>query len=130
MKTPHHVAYFNAGLRIVDISDPFKPKEVGYYIPEGAEKTSSPGRKVIQTNDVDLDYRGLIYITVRSQGLSPLPFLKGGVIIQSLIWRGTVGKTRNRNIFPLNLWSPITTFRVKEGFIHGKWFTTYKPLGS
>jgi hypothetical protein len=55
-----YVAYFNAGLRIVDISNPFEPEEVGYYIPD------AKGGRPIQTNDVDLDYRGLIYITDRS----------------------------------------------------------------
>lgn len=57
-----YVAYFNAGLRVVDISEPSQPNEVGFYVPE-----SGSGRPV-QTNDVDLDYRGLIYITDRSGG--------------------------------------------------------------
>jgi hypothetical protein len=72
-----YVAYFNAGLRIVDISDPFKPREVGHYIPtprgKGTEGRGS--NKVIQTNDVDLDSRGLIYITDRAgAGLHALEF--------------------------------------------------------
>jgi hypothetical protein len=72
-----YVAYFNAGLRIVDISDPFKPKEVGHYIPAPAEKRREGHgpKKVIQTNDVDLDSRGLIYITDRAgAGLHVLEF--------------------------------------------------------
>lgn len=72
-----YVAYFNAGLRIVDISDPFKPKEVGHYIPAPAEMRGEGHgfKKVIQTNDVDLDGRGLIYITDRAgAGLHILQF--------------------------------------------------------
>lgn len=61
-----YIAYFNVGLRIVDISDPFKPKEAGYFIPDTTEKTRPRLKKVIQTNDVDLDRRGLIYITDRA----------------------------------------------------------------
>jgi hypothetical protein len=72
-----YVAYFNAGLRVVDISDPFHPREVGYYIPAPAEtprKGNGP-KKVIQTNDVDLDGRGLIYVTDRAgAGLHILQF--------------------------------------------------------
>ena len=58
-----YIAYFNAGLRVVDISNPFDPLEVGHYVPD-----PSSGRGFVQTNDVDLDYRGYIYITDRTGG--------------------------------------------------------------
>jgi hypothetical protein len=32
-------AHFNAGVRAVDIRDPFHPKEIGFYIPAITEKT-------------------------------------------------------------------------------------------
>ena len=73
-----YIAYFSAGLRIVDIADPFKPKEVGYYIPDTTDKTKPLLKKVIQTNDVDLDYRGLIYVTDRAgTGLHILEYMGG-----------------------------------------------------
>ncbi len=54
------VSYFNAGLRIVDIADPIAPREVAYYVP-----ATPPGQKAIQTNDVFVDGRGIIFTTDR-----------------------------------------------------------------
>jgi hypothetical protein len=72
-----YIAYFNAGLRVVDISDPYYPREVGFYIPDPIGSKKSQETRVIQTNDVDLDYRGLIYITDRNgNGLHILQFKK------------------------------------------------------
>jgi hypothetical protein len=61
------IAYFNAGVRAVDIRDPFAPKEVGYYIPEVTENTEPrDGKIAIQTNNVEVDNRGYIYIVDRA----------------------------------------------------------------
>ena len=70
-----YVAYFNAGLRIVDLADPYHPREVGFYIPDPVGSSTGRGKTIIQTNDVDLDYRGFIYITDRAgNGLHILEF--------------------------------------------------------
>ena len=60
-----YIAYFNAGLRVVDISSPHRPEEVGFYIPDPSKAARFSGTRYVQTNDVDLDSRGLIYITDR-----------------------------------------------------------------
>ena len=61
-----YVAYFAGGLRVLDISDPYAMKEVGYYVPKTTSTTIPRLKTVIQTNDVDLDYRGLAYISDRA----------------------------------------------------------------
>jgi hypothetical protein len=64
-----YCAWFAGGLRIVDIADPSAPREVGHYIPEPA-----PGKACPQSNDVDVDERGLIYLGDRYAGFDILEF--------------------------------------------------------
>jgi len=75
-------SHFNAGVRALDVRDPFSPKEIAYYIPAmtkdtvvlqtPAGQTKNPGataasdRKAIQTNNVEVDERGYIYIVDRA----------------------------------------------------------------
>jgi hypothetical protein len=69
------VSYFNAGVRAVDVRDPFRPTEVGFFIPATNANTdfrcvdnSDPGtcKIAIQTNNVATDDRGFIYIVDRA----------------------------------------------------------------
>jgi len=55
--------WFNAGLRIVDLTDPDRPAEVGYFVPP-----PPPGRDAPQSNDLFVDTDGLIYMTDRYGG--------------------------------------------------------------
>jgi hypothetical protein len=71
-----YVAYFAGGVRVLDISDPYAMKEVGYYVPKTTSTTIPRLKTVIQTNDVDLDYRGLAYISDRAgTGLHVVEYL-------------------------------------------------------
>jgi hypothetical protein len=62
-------AWFAGGLRIVDVGDPFLPREVGHYIPEPVAGCPAP-----QTNDVDVAPDGLVYTIDRLNGFDVLEF--------------------------------------------------------
>ena len=74
-KTLVVLAYFNAGVRVIDIRNPFEPKEVARFIPEITANTtdscieiagSRECQKAIQTNNVNVDDRGYIYALDRA----------------------------------------------------------------
>jgi hypothetical protein len=57
--------YFNAGVRVHDLTDPFRPEEIAYYVPEAPE-----GSRVgeIQINDVYVDENQIVYAMDRFSG--------------------------------------------------------------
>ena len=57
-------AWFAQGLRLVDIADPFVPREVGHFLPHPADGEERPS-----SNDVTVDDRGLIYLVDRVRGV-------------------------------------------------------------
>ena len=58
-------AFFNAGVRAYDISNPFQPQEIAYFV-TGAPKLSPKG--AIQINDVYIDDRGIVFAADRFSG--------------------------------------------------------------
>jgi hypothetical protein len=69
------ITYFNAGVRAVDVRNPYQPKEIGYFIPSITEATDKRCIKVdgqdrckiaIQSNNVETDDRGYIYVVDRA----------------------------------------------------------------
>jgi len=69
--------YQNAGIRAFDLSNPFSPKEVGALVPPQPATLADtrPNRaRVIQSADVFVDAKGLIYATDYNAGLYILEF--------------------------------------------------------
>jgi hypothetical protein len=62
------IAHHNAGARAVDIRDPYHPKEIGYYMPPSNKnskcvgKPGQPCKVAIDTNNLDVDDRGYVYL--------------------------------------------------------------------
>jgi hypothetical protein len=63
-------AWFAQGLRVVDVADPFRPQEVGFYEPD-----APPGCDRASSNDVTTDERGIIYLADRQRGVDVIEYL-------------------------------------------------------
>ena len=69
--------WHNAGVRAFDIADPFRPRELGRYVPEAPKRLVDirPGAvAVTQSCDVCVDRDGVMYVTDTNSGLSVLQF--------------------------------------------------------
>ncbi|MGH9196464.1 MAG: LVIVD repeat-containing protein, partial [Acidimicrobiia bacterium] len=62
-----YVTWFAGGLRAIDFSNPYQPKEVGYYVP-----LPGKGQKTPQSNDVFRREDGLLFLVDRLDGLEIL----------------------------------------------------------
>ncbi len=69
------IAHFNAGVRAVDVRDPYRPREIGFYIPAVTDRTDKRCvgqgadqhcKVAVQTNNVEVDDRGYIYSADRA----------------------------------------------------------------
>jgi hypothetical protein len=58
-----YMTYFNAGLRIYDVSDAHSPREIAYYVPD-----APPGQEAIQLNDLVVREDGVIFASDRISG--------------------------------------------------------------
>lgn len=64
--------YYKAGVRAYDITDPFRPEEMGYFVPPNPEKMMDPRPgmpQVIQNADCYVDKDGFMYVTDPNAGL-------------------------------------------------------------
>jgi hypothetical protein len=56
-------AYFNAGVRVHDVSDPFRPEEVAFYVPPPPSQEHG-----LNINDVYVDENRIVYAIDRWTG--------------------------------------------------------------
>jgi hypothetical protein len=69
--------YYNAGVRVFDIADSAKPREVAFYVPPNPAKMVDPRPnrpQVLQSGDCYVDRNGLMYLTDQNAGLNILQF--------------------------------------------------------
>jgi hypothetical protein len=57
--------FFNAGVRVYDIKNPYRPETIAYFIPPGPENSRV---STAQMNDIYVDERGVVYAGERWTG--------------------------------------------------------------
>jgi hypothetical protein len=66
-----YLTHFNGGLRVYDIMEPLRPREIAYFVPVDPTERLGPKPANLTTSfeDVLVDDRGFIYCTDKNRGL-------------------------------------------------------------
>ena len=70
--------YQNAGLRVFDIRDPYRPEELGYFVPPLPERMTERRKNrplATHTTDVFVESNGLAYLSDYNAGLYIVEYL-------------------------------------------------------
>ena len=66
--------YQNAGMRVFDIRNQYRPEEIGYFVPTPPERSMDPrpatSKTILHTADIYVEPNGLIYLTDFNGGLT------------------------------------------------------------
>jgi hypothetical protein len=70
--------YQNAGVRVFDIRDPYRPAEIAHLVPGAPSRLIDPrpgAAQVIQSCDINVDKNGILYVTDNNAGLYTMEML-------------------------------------------------------
>jgi hypothetical protein len=70
-----YISWYSDGIRVVDASDPTRPREVAFFVPPSANNPVSPSQRGVLTNATQVwgvavdDSTGLVYASDMNSGL-------------------------------------------------------------
>jgi len=106
------IAWYGRGTRVVDFSDPAKPRQLGYYVPRGSDTWSAkPHRGFIFAGD---QVRGMDVLRYRGEGCDAWPTTSGNAEEQRARTQGRGGAVGGgRKATPCRAFNPTSAAALR-----------------